>query len=321
MSDTTVTIRGVDANVWKEFQRGIVSLHGNLYGNIGQEATNALKLWFDRYRGMKSAISIPANRISVSYDNIGGLKEEIKMVKEKVEVPLRRPELLRWLNLIPPKGILIHGPPGTGKNILARAATAAAKANLFVLSIERMLTDFTEQGVRGVFQKAKEDSPSVILIPDLKMLAPGQKASDEMTDQMISWLLSEIDALEEFSQVIIIGIASSPEDLESSLRQRFQEEIEISFPDKQGRYEILKILTKKMPVADDVDLQKLADMTDQYHGGLLWRICQKAARNTLRRTLEHEKIIDKEITQEKLEKIKIKMDDFLQALGSVPSAT
>jgi len=318
MSDTTVTVRGVDSNAWKEFQRGIVSLHGNLYGNIGQEFTSALRLWLERRRGMESAISIPADRISVSYNDIGGLKDEIRMIREAVEFPLRHPELFKWLDLIPSKGILIYGPPGTGKNILARAAAAEAKACLFVLSIQRVLSEFNEIGLRGIFHKAKEDAPSVILIPDLNVIALcRQKASGDPADQILSWLVSEIDALEDFSRVVIIGIVSSAEELEPSLRQRFRQEIEVSFPDRQERYEILKIFTKKMPLADDVDLKRLADMTDQYHGDLLWRICQKAATYAFRRTLEYEKIADEEIAQEKLERIKVGMDDFLQAVNSL----
>lgn len=319
MSDATVTIRGVDPKTWKEFQTGIVGLHGNLYGNIGQEVTKALNLWLDRYHGRRLAVVIPADRISVSFEQIGGLKEEIRMIKEAVEIPLKHPELFRWLNLIPTKGVLIHGPPGTGKNILARAATAEAKANLFVLSIQRVMNEFNEMRLRGVFQKAKESAPSVILIPDLRMIALGhQKAPEhQYVGQVLSWLLSEIDALEDFSQIVVIGIASSPEELEPSLRRRFKKDIEVSFPDRQGRYEILKIITDKMPVADDVDLEKLADITDRYNGDLLLRICQKAATYTLTRTLKHEKITDEKVAQEKLEQIKVEMDDFLKALNSI----
>jgi len=318
MSDTTITIRGVDSNIWKEFQSGIVSLYGNLYGNIGQEVTNALKVWLERYRGRESAVGIPSNRLSVSYNDVGGLKEEIKMIKETVEIPLRHPELFKWLNLISPKGVLIYGPPGTGKNILARAAAAEAKAQLYILSIQRMISEPNEMRLRSVFQRARENAPSVILIPDLAIMAINrQKVPGDPLSQILSWLLSEMDALEDFCQVVVIGIASSPEELEPSLRQRFQREIEVSRPDRQGRYEILSILTRKMPIADDVDLEKLADMTDKYQGVYLLKICQEAATWALRRTLEHEKITDEEIARDKLEQIKVGMDDFLHALNSI----
>ena len=234
MLETTITIRGVDSKVWKEFQRGIVSMHGNLYGNIGQEVTNALELWFDRYRGRESAVGIPPDRLSVSYNDVGGLKKEIKMIKEAVEVPLSHPELFKWLNLIPPKGVLIYGPPGTGKNILARAATAEAKAHLFILNIQRIISEFNEIRLKGIFQKAKESAPSVILLPDLKAMTLGQqKAPGNPVDQILSWLISEIDSLEDFNRVIVIGIAPSPEELSPSLRQRFQRKSEVSLPDRQ----------------------------------------------------------------------------------------
>jgi transitional endoplasmic reticulum ATPase len=318
MSETTVTVRGVDSKAWKGFQTGIVSLHGNLYGNIGQEVTNALKLWLERNRGMESAVGIPADRLSISYDDIGGLKEEIKMIRETVEMPLRHPELFRWLNLIPPKGVLIHGPPGTGKNILARAAAAEAKAWLYVINMQQMISESSEERLRAVSQRAKESAPSVILIPDLAVTAIGrQKTAGDPTDQILSWLLSEMGALEDFGRVVVIGIVSSPEELEPSLRQRFQREIEVSLPDRQGRLEILGIQARRMPLADDVDLGRLADMTDEYPGVLLWRMCQEAATWALRRSLEHEKITDEEIPQERLEQIKVGMKDFLHALDSV----
>ena len=318
MSETTVTVRGVDSKAWKGFQAGIVSLHGNLYGNIGQEVTNALKLWLERNRGMESAVGIPADRLSISYDDIGGLKEEIKMIREAVEVPLRHPELFRWLNLIPPKGVLIHGPPGTGKNILARAVAAEAKAWLYVINMQRMISESSEERLRAVFQRAKESAPSVILIPDLAVTAIGrQKTAGDPTDQILSWLISEMGALEDFGRVVVIGIASSPEELEPSLRQRFQWDIEVSLPDRQGRLEILEIQARRMPLADDVDLGRLADMTDEYPGVLLWKVCQEAATWALRRSLEHEKITDEEIPQERLEQIKVRMNDFLHALDSV----
>jgi len=316
MSDTTVTIRGVDSKAWKEFQSGIISLHGNLYGNIGQEVTSAFKLWLERHRGKESAVGISPDRISILYDDIGGLKEEIKMIRELVELPLKHPELFKRLNLIPPKGVLIHGSPGTGKNILARAATAEARAQLYILSVQRMMSEPNEMKLRGVFEKARESVPSVILIPDLKALTlEGQKSP--VAQQIISWLVSEMDALEDFGRVIVIGITSSPEELEQSLRQRFQKEIEVSLPDRQGRYEILKILTRKMPLARDVDLEKLADMTDKYRGVHLGSVCQEAATRALRRTLEQEKLADEEIPKEELEQIKIEMDDFIHAINSV----
>jgi len=318
MSDATVTIRGVDSKAWKEFQSGIVNQYGNLYGNIGQEVTNALNLWLERYRGRVSAVGIPPDRLLVSTDDIGGLRGEIKVMRETVEMPLRHPEIFKWLDLIPPKGVLIHGPPGTGKNLLARVAAAGAKAWLYTLSIQRIISEFNEMGLRGVFQKAKETAPSVILIPDLRMMSLGrQKSPRDPLDQILSWLLSEIDMLEDFGRVVVIGIASSLDELEPSLRQRFQREIEVSLPDRQGRYEILEIQTRKMPLADDVDLGRLADMTDRYQGILLMRMCQEAAMLALRRTLEHERVTDEEIPREKLERIKVGMDDFLHALDSL----
>lgn len=314
MSVTTITVRGVDPEVWREFQSGIVKMHGNLYGNIGEEVTNALSLWLLRQSGKELAKRIPADHLPVSYDNIGGLKEEIRTMKETVGLPLRRPELHRWLGLIPAKAVLIHGPLGTGKNILARAAAAEAKAQLYVLSMQRMMNEPDEMKLRGVFENAKENAPSVILIPDLRLLAD---ASDDTAKQIAGWLVSEIDVLEDFGRVIVIGISSSPEQLEVPLRQRFQKDIQVKVPDRRGRYEILKIQTSKMPLADDVSLERLADMTDRYSGVLLLRTCQEAATRALRRALEQIEITQEEIPQETLERIKVTMDDFEHAVESI----
>jgi transitional endoplasmic reticulum ATPase len=313
MSETTITIRGIDSNTWKEFQRGIVNLHGNLYGNIGLEVTNALRLWFEQYQGIVTTISIPSDKISASHRDIGGLKEEIKMIREIVEIPLRHPELFKWLNLIPTKGVLISGPPGTGKTLLAKAAASEAKAQLYILSLQEMIPEFNERKLRGVFIKAKENPPSVILIPDLKILSTNNIEETDHGDQILTSLLSEMDNLEDFGQVIVEGILSSPEELKPSLQKRFQQEIRVSFPDKQGRYEILKIQTSDMPLEKDVDLEKLAETTDKQTGDFLWRMCQEAATSTLRRILKHNEIKDEEISKERLERIKVNMDDFLNA--------
>lgn len=321
MLETNVTIRGVDSKLWKEFQAGIVSLHGNLYGNIGQEATQALKLWLERYAGMKAVTGIPAERLSISYNDIGGLKEEIKLIKESVEIPLRHPELYCWLDLIPPKGVLIHGPQGTGKNILARAATAGARAWLYILRIEQLVTQSNDQWIMSIFQRAKETAPSVILIPDLAVLLNHQQRFPEVSvEQNLTWLYTEIDALEDFKQVIVIGITFAPEALDPEFRKRFQREIEVSLPDKKGRFEILKILTKKMPLAENVSLEEIVEMTDQQEGATLRQITQDAATQALRRALEKEKIPEEEIPKKLLERIKVEMDDFIQAIKSQESA-
>ena len=322
MSDTTVTIRGVDSKTWKDFQSSIINLHGNLYGNIGEEATNALTLWLDRYKGRKAVVSIPADQLSITYEDIGGLKDEIKVMKEVVEMPLKHPELFKWLSLIPPKGVLIYGPPGTGKNLLAKVAASKAKANLYILHVQRILNEFNEVGLCSVFQVANETPPSVILIPDLEAIAvDSQHAPRESVDQVTSCLLSEIDALGDSSRVIVIGIASSPDKFQPSFMQRFGHKIEVSFPNRQGRCEILKITTRNMPLANDVDIERLAEMTDKHSGILLWRICQEAARHALRRTLEQEELTDEKLPQKKLEQIKIGMDDFLHALKIIKTET
>jgi len=184
--------------------------------------------------------------------------------------------------------------------------------------MQRMISESSEERLRAVFQRAKGSPSSVILIPDLALMAISrQRAAADPVDKSLSWLLSEMDALEDFGRVVVIGIVSSPEELEPSLRQRFQWEIEVSLPDRQGRLEILGIQARRMPLADDVDLGRLADMTDKYPGVLLWKVCQEAATWALRRSLEHEKITDEEIPQERLEQIKVSMDDFLHALDSV----
>ena len=292
-------------------------MHGNLYGNIGQEVTKALELWLERYRGWESSTGTPWDRLSVSYSDVGGLKKQIEMMRETVETPLRHPELYKWLGLTPPRAILIHGPQGTGKNILTKAAATQAKATLHVLSLAPLTIEPSKERLRGAFQKAKETAPSVILIPDLRRLGQGSETAGDPSAQIASWLASEMDGLEEFSGVIVIGIASSPGEVEPSLRQRFDHQVAVDIPNRQGRYEILTLQTRKMPLGDDVSLDKLADMTDGCSGLFLWRVCQEAGLRALRRTLKEVEISDEKLPQEKLDHVKITMDDFLDANKSL----
>jgi len=328
MVETSITVRKVELSVWKEFQKRIVEIYGNLYGNIGREVTNALRLWLKMNRPEKQGwSSIYPEEKPVSYKDIGGLKEEIRKMRELVELPLKHPELFKRLDLKPPKGILLYGPPGAGKNILARAVANESGAKLYVLSIPDLVNRFykgSEEEILNIFQMAKENAPSVILISELDAIGSNEKIWEtEVGSRILSQLIAAMDTLDYFERVVVIALVNSPESLILPLRRkgRFDHEIAVNLPDEDGRYEILEIQTRNMPLANDVDLRRLAKMTTGWSGKDLLEFCQEAARSALRRSLDQIDLTAKEILEDELQKIVMTMEDFIRAYHLLQSKT
>lgn len=263
----------------------------------------------------------------ITYEDIGGLREEVKKIREMVELPMRYPELFDKLGIEPPKGVLLAGPPGTGKTLLAKAVANEAGANFHTINGPEIMSKYvgeTEENLRKIFEEAEEESPSIIFIDEIDAIAPKRdEASGEVERRMVAQLLTLMDGLESRGQVVVIAATNRPDALDPALRRpgRFDREITIGVPDRKGRKEILQIHTRNMPLAEDVDLDYLADVTHGFVGADLAALCKEAAMKTLRRLLPDIDLEKEEIPKEVLDKIEVTMQDFKEALKEVePSA-
>jgi len=258
-----------------------------------------------------------------TYEDIGGLHEEIQRVREMVELPLRHPELFQRLGIEPPKGVLLHGPPGCGKTLLARAVANESEANFFSINGPEIMSKFygeSEARLREIFQQAQQNAPSIIFIDELDAIAPKrEEVTGEVERRVVAQLLALMDGLSGRGNVIVIGATNRPSALDPALRRpgRFDREIEIGVPDKQGRYEILQIHTRGMPLAEDVDLKKLAEMTHGYTGADLSALSRETAMKALRRYLPQINLEEERIPPSVLEKMEVTMEDFMNAYKEV----
>jgi len=252
-----------------------------------------------------------------TYEDVGGLHEEMQRVREMVELPLRHPELFQRLGIDPPKGVLLHGPPGCGKTLLARAVANESEANFFSINGPEIMSKFygeSEARLREIFQQAQQNAPSIIFIDELDAIAPKrEEVTGEVERRVVAQLLALMDGLSSRGNVIVIGATNRPGALDPALRRpgRFDREIEIGVPDKQGRNEILQIHTRGMPLAEDVDLKKLGDMTHGYTGADMSALSRETAMKALRRYLPQINLEDERVPPAVLEKMEVKMDDFV----------
>jgi transitional endoplasmic reticulum ATPase len=263
----------------------------------------------------------------VTYDDIGDLEEAKQKIREMVELPLRHPELFKRLGIDPPKGILLYGPPGTGKTLLAKAVANETDAYFIAINGPEIMSKFygeSEQRLREIFEEAKENAPAIIFIDEIDAIAPKrEEVTGEVEKRVVAQLLALMDGLEARGDVIVIGATNRPNAVDPALRRpgRFDREIEIGIPDKRGRLEILKVHTRSMPLAKDVDLEKLAEITHGYVGADIAALCREAAMKALRRVLPKIDLEREEIPVEVLETIEVTMEDFMNAYREItPSA-
>jgi transitional endoplasmic reticulum ATPase len=264
----------------------------------------------------------------ITYEDIGGLKEEVKKVREMVELPLKRPEIFAKLGVEPPKGVLLYGPPGTGKTLLAKAVANESEAHFILLNGPEIMSKFygeSEKKIREIFDEAEKNAPAIIFIDEIDSLAPKREESQgEVERRVVSQLLTMMDGLKSRGKVVVIGATNRPNALDPALRRpgRFDREVEISVPDKEGRLQVLKIHTRGMPLTKDVDLEKIAAKTHGFVGADLSSLAKEAAMVVLRRNLNKFNLEeDEEIPQETLEQLKVSASDFEDALRVVrPSA-
>jgi len=262
----------------------------------------------------------------VSYEDIGGLTDEIKKVREMIELPMRHPEIFEKLGVEAPKGVLLFGVPGTGKTLLAKAVANESNAHFISISGPEIMSKFygeSEARVREIFKEAKERSPSIIFIDEIDSIAPKrEEVTGEVERRVVSQLLALMDGLEARGKVIVIAATNRPNALDPALRRpgRFDREIEIRVPDKKGRHDILLIHTRNMPLTEDVNLEKIAAICHGYVGADLEGLCKEAAMKCLRRLLPEINLADEKLPPETLDKLIVNAEDYQMAFREVTPA-
>src|ERR687884_131893 len=263
----------------------------------------------------------------ITYEDIGGLKEEIQKVREMIELPLRHPEIFEKLGIEAPKGVLLYGPPGTGKTLLAKAVANETNANFYSIGGPEIMSKFygeSEERLREIFKEAEENAPSIIFIDEIDSIAPKrEEVSGDVEKRIVSQLLTLMDGIKSRGKLVVIGATNRPNAIDPALRRpgRFDREIEIGIPDEQGRLEILQIHTRGMPLTEDVDLESIARITHGFVGADLEALSKEAAMRSLRRILPEINLEQPKIPAEILNKIKVTRQDFEEALRDVqPSA-
>ncbi|MFW9771160.1 MAG: CDC48 family AAA ATPase [Candidatus Heimdallarchaeota archaeon] len=262
----------------------------------------------------------------VTYDDVGGLTDEIQRIREMVELPLKHPELFHRLNIDPPKGVLFYGPSGTGKTLMAKAVSQESNAHFITINGPEIMSKFygaSEGRLRDIFREAEENSPSIIFIDEIDSIAPKRvETSGEVERRVVSQLLSLMDGLRGRGEIICIGATNRINALDEALRRpgRFDREIEFGVPNKKGRKEIFQIHTRGMPLEEDVDLSNYAEISYGFVGADIMAVCREAAMFALRKILP--KInLDEPIPSRIIQELKIKNDDFMQAINMIePSA-
>jgi len=264
----------------------------------------------------------------VNYEDIGGLTEEVRKIREMVELPLKRPEIFERLGVEPPKGVLVHGPPGTGKTLLAKAVANESEANFILLNGPEIMSKFygeSEKKIRDIFEEAEKNSPSIIFIDEIDSIAPKREdIGGEVERRVVSQLLTMMDGLQPRGKVVVIAATNRPNSIDPALRRpgRFDRELELRAPDSSGRLQILKIHTRGMPLTKDVDLEEISRVTHGFVGADLSALSKEAAMVVLRRILPKLELKDdEEIPEEILKELKVRKKDFDEALKVVrPSA-
>jgi transitional endoplasmic reticulum ATPase len=276
-----------------------------------------------RLAGNRAADGRPA----ITYEDIGGLAQEIRRIREMIELPLRYPVLFERLGIDPPKGVLLAGPPGTGKTLIARAVAYETAAHFFHINGPEVINKFygqSEANLRSVFEEASTHTPSVIFIDEIDALAPKRAdVAGEVEKRVVAQLLGLMDGLQARGQVIVIGATNLPDALDPALRRpgRFDRELNVGVPDRPGRLEILQIHTRGMPLAADIDLERLAALTHGFVGADLEALCREAAMVALRGLLPTIDFGLDTVPLEQLAQLDVRQADFLNALREVsPSA-
>ena len=276
---------------------------------------------------LSEAVELPAELPEVMYEDLGGIKPALSKIREIIELPLKHPELFNRLGIDAPKGVLLHGPPGTGKTMLAKAVANESEAYFITINGPEIMSKYygeSEHKLREAFDLAEKNAPAIIFIDEIDSIAPKRaEVTGEVERRVVAQLLSLMDGLKSRKNVIVIGATNRPEALDMALRRpgRFDREIELRAPDREGRHEIFQIHTRGMPLAEDVSLDKLADRTYGFVGADIAALCREAAMTSLRRVLPEIDLELKVISKETLDKLIINASDFEDVMKEIqPSA-
>jgi transitional endoplasmic reticulum ATPase len=266
-------------------------------------------------------------KVRVTYEEVGGLRREIKAMREIVELPLKHPELFARLGVEPHSGILLYGPPGCGKTLLAKVMASESEANMFPINGPEIMNKYygeteakLEAKLRDIFKEAKDNSPSIIFIDEIDAIAPKrEEAYGDVEKRVVAQLLALMDGLNDRGNVIVLGATNRPDSVDPALRRpgRFDREFEISVPNEDGRLEILEIHTRGMPISDDIDLKDLSSELHGYTGADIKSLCREAALKSIRRYLPEIDLETEKIPSEVLQSMQIKLIDFYDAMHEV----
>ncbi|MEO9364368.1 MAG: CDC48 family AAA ATPase [Nitrososphaera sp.] len=305
----------VDLVVISTSPAGPVTIESSTEVSISEESAKA------------AAAAKEAGIPAITYEDIGGLRDEVTKVREMIELPLRHPELFRRLGVEAPKGVILHGPPGTGKTLLAKAVANETQANFYSIGGPEIMSKFygeSEERLRNMFEEAQKNAPSIIFIDELDSIAPKrEEVTGEVERRVVAQLLSLMDGLTARGKVVVIGATNRINAIDPALRRpgRFDREIEIGVPDRDGRLEVLQIHTRGMPLDKDVNLEKLADISHGFVGADLQALAKEAAMRALRRVLPDIDVSAESIPGEVLNRIIVKMQDFMDVAKEMePSA-
>lgn len=262
-------------------------------------------------------------KLRVTYEEVGGLRHQVKAMREIVELPLKHPELFSRLGVEPHSGILLYGPPGCGKTLIAKVLASESEANMFLINGPEIMNKYygeTEAKLRDMFKEAKDNSPSIIFIDEIDAIAPKrEEAYGDVEKRVVAQLLALMDGLTDRGNVMVLGATNRPESIDPALRRpgRFDREFEISVPNDDGRLEILLIHTRGMPLADDIELKDLASELHGYTGADIKSLCREAAMKSIRRYLPEIDLESEKIPSEILQSMQIKLIDFYDAMHEV----
>ncbi len=294
----------IDFKITKTIPKGVVKMDRTTNLNISKETS------VDR-------------KVRVTYEEVGGLRREVKAMREIVELPLKHPELFARLGVEPHSGILLHGPPGCGKTLLAKVIASESEANLYPINGPEIMNKYygeTEARLRDIFKEAKDNSPSIIFIDEIDAIAPKrEEAYGDVEKRVVAQLLALMDGLDDRGNVIVLGATNRPDSVDPALRRpgRFDREFEVSVPNEDGRLEILEIHTRGMPISEEIDLKDLSSDLHGYTGADLKSLCREAALKSIRRYLPEIDLETEKIPTEVLQSMKIKLIDFYDAMQDV----